>query len=54
MKTTNVIFGLFLFTFLTITLSGCAPGPNSLTGTAMVGTTQSAGFWLGLWHNCTN
>jgi hypothetical protein len=28
-------------------LAGCAAGPNDV---ASVGTTQLAGFWLGLWH----
>jgi hypothetical protein len=30
-----------------IALAGCAPGPNDV---AEVGTTDVAGFWLGLWH----
>jgi hypothetical protein len=28
-------------------LAGCAAGPNDV---ATVGSTQLAGFWLGLWH----
>jgi hypothetical protein len=30
-----------------LVLAGCAAGPNDV---ATVGTTETAGFWLGLWH----
>jgi hypothetical protein len=30
-----------------LVLAGCAAGPNDV---ATVGTTDTAGFWLGLWH----
>jgi hypothetical protein len=35
--------------FLLIALAGCAPGPNSLAGSADR-EGQVAGFWLGLWQ----
>jgi hypothetical protein len=38
-----------LILLLLASLAGCAPGPNTLTGTA--GAKNSvAGFWLGLWQ----
>lgn len=33
--------------FAVVVLAGCAAGPNDV---ASVGTTDLAGFWLGLWH----
>lgn len=35
--------------FAILYLSGCAPGPNELSGTPGGGG-DVAGFWLGLWH----
>jgi hypothetical protein len=46
-KKTVVI--LVAVALLSLLLAGCAPGPNSLTGSAGP-QGKAAGFWLGLWH----
>lgn len=32
-----------------LVLAGCAPGPNTMAGTANA-EGEVAGFWMGLWH----
>ena len=46
MKTALVVFAV---TFLVLAVSGCAPGPNQLSGSPG-SDGQVAGFWKGLWH----
>ena len=46
MKRLVILFSVFI---LLMALVGCAPGPNTLTGSPdMEG--EVAGFWLGLWQ----
>ena len=42
-------FVLCLVLFLTLVLSSCAPGPNTLKKTPNA-EGRIAGFWLGVWH----
>jgi hypothetical protein len=46
MKRALALCGVIL---LLLTLSGCAPGPNSMADTAD-SEGEIAGFWLGLWQ----
>ena len=43
------IVTLFAAAALILSLAGCAPGPNSLTGSPDL-EGEVAGFWLGLWQ----
>jgi hypothetical protein len=43
------ILALVIIAIVLITLSSCAPGPNTLTDTPDQ-EGEVAGFWRGLWH----
>lgn len=49
--TKKIFIYLLLFAFVLFLFTGCAPGSNSMVGTAAADG-EPAGFLLGLWHGC--
>jgi hypothetical protein len=50
MNSNSKTISLVIIITLSIALTSCAPGPNSLVLSPMNGSNKPAGFWYGLWH----
>jgi len=49
-RRTRALVAVGLAAAMVLLLAACAAGANPEVGTAPPGTTDPAGFWLGLWH----